>query len=96
MRHPRAIIFCPFGPSDKTDLPLAPNSASRAIAANGPVVQGIASNLASFNVPVVAISWQYDGLNPVEMEGRITSVYERVLTRRRESNVESQTLTDEA
>jgi len=34
----------------------------------------------NINVPVVAVSWEYDGLNPVEMEGRITSVYERVLT----------------
>ena len=34
----------------------------------------------SINVPVVAVCWQYDGLNPTEMEGRITSVYERVLT----------------
>ncbi|HEY2469464.1 MAG TPA: efflux RND transporter permease subunit, partial [Terracidiphilus sp.] len=34
----------------------------------------------NINVPVVAVSWEYDGLNPLEMEGRITSVYERVLT----------------
>ena len=34
----------------------------------------------SINVPVVAVCWQYDGLNPTEMEGRVTSVYERVLT----------------
>ena len=34
----------------------------------------------NINVPVVAVSWEYDGLNPTEMEGRITSVYERVLT----------------
>src|SRR5580658_5445770 len=32
------------------------------------------------NIPVVAVSWTYTGLNPEEMEGRITSVFERVLT----------------
>jgi multidrug efflux pump subunit AcrB len=29
---------------------------------------------------VIAVSWQYAGLNPTEMEGRITTVYERLLT----------------
>jgi multidrug efflux pump subunit AcrB len=32
----------------------------------------------NINIPVVAIAWQYTGLNPEEVEGRITSVYERV------------------
>ena len=32
------------------------------------------------DIPVIAVSWQYTGLNPEEMEGRITTVYERVLT----------------
>jgi multidrug efflux pump subunit AcrB len=32
------------------------------------------------NIPVIAVSWTYTGLNPQEMEGRITTVYERVLT----------------
>jgi CzcA family heavy metal efflux pump len=32
------------------------------------------------NIPVIAVAWQYTGLNPEEMEGRITTVYERVLT----------------
>ena len=34
----------------------------------------------SINIPVVAVSWTYTGLSPEEMEGRITTVYERVLT----------------
>ena len=34
----------------------------------------------SIDIPVVAVSWTYTGLNPVEMEGRITTVFERVLT----------------
>jgi multidrug efflux pump subunit AcrB len=34
----------------------------------------------NINIPVVAVAWQYTGLNPEEMEGRLTSVYERVLT----------------
>ena len=32
------------------------------------------------NIPVIAVAWQYTGLNPEELEGRLTSVYERVLT----------------
>ncbi len=34
----------------------------------------------NINIPVVAVAWGYTGLNPEEMEGRITSVFERVLT----------------
>src|ERR1700732_2221718 len=34
----------------------------------------------NIDIPVIAVSWTYSGLNPEEMEGRITSVYERVLT----------------
>jgi multidrug efflux pump subunit AcrB len=32
------------------------------------------------NIPVVAVDWTYTGLNPEELEGRLTSVYERILT----------------
>jgi multidrug efflux pump subunit AcrB len=34
----------------------------------------------NINIPVVAVSWTYTGLNPEEMEGRITSQFERGLT----------------
>src|ERR1700691_3221556 len=34
----------------------------------------------SINIPVVAVAWTYAGLSPEETEGRITTVYERVLT----------------
>jgi multidrug efflux pump subunit AcrB len=34
----------------------------------------------NINIPVVAVDWTYTGLNPEELEGRLTSVYERVLT----------------
>jgi CzcA family heavy metal efflux pump len=34
----------------------------------------------SINIPVVAVAWTYTGLSPEEMEGRVTSVYERNLT----------------
>src|SRR5580692_4818943 len=34
----------------------------------------------SINIPVVAVAWTYSGLNPVEMEGRFTTVFERALT----------------
>jgi len=32
------------------------------------------------DIPVVSIGWQYTGLNPEEMEGRLTSPYEKALT----------------
>ncbi len=31
-------------------------------------------------IPVIAVAWQYTGLPPDEMAGRITTIYERVLT----------------
>ena len=34
----------------------------------------------NINIPVVAVCWTYTGLNPEELEGRITTVYERTLT----------------
>ena len=34
----------------------------------------------NINIPVISAIWTYTGLNPEEFEGRITSVYERVLT----------------
>jgi AcrB/AcrD/AcrF family len=34
----------------------------------------------NINIPVVAVDWTYTGLNPEELEGRLTSVYVRVLT----------------
>ena len=32
----------------------------------------------NINIPVIAVPWQCTGLNPEEMEGRLTPVYERV------------------
>src|SRR5258705_12544161 len=32
------------------------------------------------NIPVIAVAWQYGGLKAEELEGRITTSYERVLT----------------
>src|SRR5882724_6992989 len=34
----------------------------------------------SIDIPVIAVAWQFTGLNPEEMEGRVTTQYERVLT----------------
>src|SRR5436190_314309 len=34
----------------------------------------------NIDIPVIAVAWQFAGLNPEEMEGRITTQYERVLT----------------
>jgi len=34
----------------------------------------------NINIPVIAVVWTYNGLNAEEMEGRLTSSYERALT----------------
>jgi multidrug efflux pump subunit AcrB len=34
----------------------------------------------NINIPVVAVSWTYTGMNPEELEGRLTTVYEKTLT----------------
>jgi len=34
----------------------------------------------NIDIPVIAVAWQFTGLNPEEVEGRITTVFERVLT----------------
>jgi multidrug efflux pump subunit AcrB len=52
----------------------------------------------NINIPVIAVAWQYTGLNPEEMEGRLTSVYERVLTTTVDNieHIESTTVNGEA
>jgi CzcA family heavy metal efflux pump len=52
----------------------------------------------NINIPVIAVAWTYTGLNPEEMEGRITSVYERVLTATVDNieHIESTTLNGQA
>src|SRR5260370_12563322 len=46
------------------------------------------------NIPVVAAIWQYTGLPPTEMEGRITTQFERAVTTTVSGieHIESQTL----
>lgn len=34
----------------------------------------------SIDIPVVAVAWQYVGLDPLQMEGRLTTPYEKALT----------------
>src|SRR5579871_5868354 len=34
----------------------------------------------NINIPVVSIGWTYTGLNPEELEGRLTTPYEKALT----------------
>jgi multidrug efflux pump subunit AcrB len=34
----------------------------------------------NIDIPVVAVGWQYAGMNPEELEGRLTNTYERLLT----------------
>jgi multidrug efflux pump subunit AcrB len=34
----------------------------------------------NIDIPVVSIAWQYTGLQPTELEGRLTTPYEKVLT----------------
>ena len=52
----------------------------------------------NINIPVVAVDWTYKGLNPEELEGRLTSVYERVLTATVDNNqhIKSTTINGQA
>jgi CzcA family heavy metal efflux pump len=52
----------------------------------------------NIDIPVIAVAWQYTGLNPEEVEGRLTSVYERVLTTTVDNieHIESTTLNGQA
>ena len=52
----------------------------------------------NINIPVIAVAWQYTGLNPEEVEGRLTSVYERILTTTVDNieHIESTTVNGEA
>ena len=52
----------------------------------------------NINIPVISVAWQYTGLNPEEMEGRLTSVYERSLTTTVDNieHIESTTVDGEA
>src|SRR5713101_7287094 len=34
----------------------------------------------NIDIPVIAVGWQYNGMNPEELEGRLTNTYERLLT----------------
>src|ERR1700743_2616314 len=34
----------------------------------------------NIDIPVISVGWTYTGLNPEEMEGRITTVYETEIT----------------
>ncbi|HWW83625.1 MAG TPA: efflux RND transporter permease subunit, partial [Vicinamibacterales bacterium] len=34
----------------------------------------------NINIPVIAVAWSYNGLNPEELEGRVTTSFQRVLT----------------
>src|SRR5260370_2784447 len=34
----------------------------------------------NIDIPVIAVAWQFTGMKPEELEGRLTSTYERVVT----------------
>ncbi|MES2390965.1 MAG: efflux RND transporter permease subunit [Acidobacteriota bacterium] len=52
----------------------------------------------SIDIPVVSIAWQYNGLSPEEMEGRLTTPYEKALTTLVDNiqHIESTTLNGQA
>jgi multidrug efflux pump subunit AcrB len=52
----------------------------------------------NINIPVVSIAWQYTGLSPEELEGRLTTPYEKALTTLVDNiqHVESTTLNGQA
>ena len=51
----------------------------------------------NIDIPVVSIAWQYNGLNPEELEGRLTTPYEKALTTLVDniSHIESTTISGE-
>ena len=50
------------------------------------------------NIPVVSVAWQYTGLSPEELEGRLTTPYEKALTNLVDNvqHIESTTLNGQA
>ncbi len=52
----------------------------------------------NINIPVVSIAWQYTGLNPEELAGRLTTPYEKTLTTLVDNveHIESTTLNGQA
>ena len=54
--------------------------------------------LPSVNIPVISVAWAYAGMNPEELEGRLSTVYERTLTALVDNihHIESTTLNGEA
>jgi CzcA family heavy metal efflux pump len=52
----------------------------------------------TINIPVVSVAWQYTGLSPEELEGRVTTPYEKALTTLVDNiqHIESTTLNGEA
>jgi multidrug efflux pump subunit AcrB len=52
----------------------------------------------NINIPVVAVAWTYSGMNPEELEGRLTTSYERNLTTTVDNieHIESTTVAGEA
>ena len=34
----------------------------------------------NIDIPVISVAWQYTGLNPEELEGRLTTPFEKTLT----------------
>ena len=52
----------------------------------------------SIDIPVVSVAWQYNGLNPEELEGRLTTPYEKALTTLVDNiqHIESTTLNGQA
>ncbi|MDE3105987.1 MAG: efflux RND transporter permease subunit, partial [Acidobacteriota bacterium] len=51
----------------------------------------------NINIPVISIAWAYTGLNPEDLEGRLTTPYEKTLTTLVDNieHIESTTLTGE-
>ncbi len=52
----------------------------------------------NINIPVVSVAWQYTGLSPEELEGRLTTPYEKALTNLVDNvqHIESTTLNGQA
>ena len=55
-------------------------ASSEDVRLNGVPILARPFSLTNIDIPVVAVGWTFTGLTPEELEGRLTSVYERLVT----------------
>jgi hypothetical protein len=67
----------------QTGITRAHDHAGIGVEAEGPHGSGLVGRMMTRHIdiiPVIAVAWEFTGLNPEELEGRLTTVFERILT----------------